>query len=522
VRYLTYRRSNEDSHFILPWADHAGVLESAMPFCSPSPDEMSKHRDSTVRLAHVLCRHAGYMIATNWYPVSKEDIHTNSTGLKAYCRGDEQLIDHCQWTDPAWHQCDYFLAIDCGECSNSFQLTKDARIRFSSPGFPVYIPLVTCEWNITLPPDYNLMIVFHQFDLPVPIYDDAISDISCRSASLDILPYREDINKMALDGRFCGRHIPENMTIFSNRILIRFTAGSYRSEVFSKKGFVAECWLVPAGHVSNHMLIVRWILIACAITATLVIAIFILIWRGRLCGLHALCWEDAMSMTSINDPDRLASSSSSIRPALAPATQSPKGDVGSFYRRHQPDRRAPFDAHDLMHRQQTNRLAKWRSARSSTTGKCGKGKLDENSISIRKDDKKDDSHIYEEIDLTQLNYQHHHQQSHSEVVLKVPPTAMVSPRRSSSFVRLYEATRAIPYFPLAPSNQLTVEPVATARVSPRIVHPQQQQQRTRNQTNTGSALWPPSYFQGSSDSDSNSSVSGIYIDPDGNSSDPDS
>ena len=61
---------------------------------------------------------------------------------------------------------------------------------------------------------------------------------------------------------------------------------------------------------------------------------------------------------------------------------------------------------------------------------------------------------------------------------------MVSPRRSSSFVRLYEATRAIPYFPLAPSNQLTVEPVATARVSPRIVHPQQQQQRTRNQTNT--------------------------------------
>ena len=30
---------------------------------------------------------------------------------------------------------------------------------------------------------------------------------------------------------------------------------------------------------------------------------------------------------------------------------------------------------------------------------------------------------------------------------------------------------------------------------------------------SGSALWPPSYFQGSSDSDSNSSVSGIYIDP---------
>ena len=90
--------------------------------------------------------------------------------------------------------------------------------------------------------------------------------------------------------------------------------------------------------------------------------------RGRLCGVQGLCWEDAMSMTSINDPDRLASSSSSIRPALAPTTQSPKGYVGSFYRRHQPDRRAPFDAHDLMHRQQTNRLAKWRSTRSSSAG----------------------------------------------------------------------------------------------------------------------------------------------------------
>ena len=90
--------------------------------------------------------------------------------------------------------------------------------------------------------------------------------------------------------------------------------------------------------------------------------------RGRLCGVHALCWEDAMSMTSINDPDRLASSSSSIRPALAPTAQSPKGDTSSFYRRHQPDRRAPFDAHDLMHRQHTNRLAKWRSTRPTTAG----------------------------------------------------------------------------------------------------------------------------------------------------------
>ena len=131
----------------------------------------------------------------SWYPVSRDDIHSNSTGLKAHCRGDEQLIDHCQWSDPAWHHCDHFLGIDCGgesfsslfidlflfflifsfktfsdwcnnflpDCSNSFQLTGDRRVKISSPGFPVYIPLVTCEWNITLPPEYNASITSYQW-----------------------------------------------------------------------------------------------------------------------------------------------------------------------------------------------------------------------------------------------------------------------------------------------------------------------------------------------------------------------
>jgi hypothetical protein len=82
------------------------------------------------------------------------------------------------------------------------------------------------------------------------------------------MSYHEDINKMALDGRFCGRYSPGNLvfvhflicfqssyicydyfeignlTIFSNRILIRFTANSFKMDAIAKKGFLAECSLV--------------------------------------------------------------------------------------------------------------------------------------------------------------------------------------------------------------------------------------------------------------------------------------
>ncbi len=38
-----------------------------------------------------------------------------------------------------------------------------------------------------------------------------------------------------------------NLTIFSNRILIRFTAGSFKMDAANRKGLLAECSLVPLG-----------------------------------------------------------------------------------------------------------------------------------------------------------------------------------------------------------------------------------------------------------------------------------
>ncbi len=38
-----------------------------------------------------------------------------------------------------------------------------------------------------------------------------------------------------------------NLTIFSNRILIRFTASSFKMDSITKKGFLAECSLVSSG-----------------------------------------------------------------------------------------------------------------------------------------------------------------------------------------------------------------------------------------------------------------------------------
>ncbi len=56
------------------------------------------------------------IVRHRWFGVQKETIglHANSTGLSGYCRGDEQLVTHCQWKLPNPTLCSYLLAIQCG------------------------------------------------------------------------------------------------------------------------------------------------------------------------------------------------------------------------------------------------------------------------------------------------------------------------------------------------------------------------------------------------------------------------
>lgn len=35
-------------------------------------------------------------------------------------------------------------------------MAEETQITLASPGFPIYIPLVVCEWNITLLPENNV------------------------------------------------------------------------------------------------------------------------------------------------------------------------------------------------------------------------------------------------------------------------------------------------------------------------------------------------------------------------------
>jgi len=41
------------------------------------------------------------------------------------------------------------------DCSSSFSLVENSKITVTSPGYPIYIPLVICEWNITILPEHN-------------------------------------------------------------------------------------------------------------------------------------------------------------------------------------------------------------------------------------------------------------------------------------------------------------------------------------------------------------------------------
>lgn len=100
-----------------------------------------------------------------------------------------------------------------------------------------------------------------------------------------------------------------NKVVSSNRVLIRFTSGSYKPDVFSKKGFIAELSssssIVPSlyiyikskktmcifvaeifipskyyliGSSSGSILIVRWTLIGCAIFFAAGVVIFLWFW----------------------------------------------------------------------------------------------------------------------------------------------------------------------------------------------------------------------------------------------------
>lgn len=76
---------------------------------------------------------------------------------------------------------------------------------------------------------FLLITLFSKVNNMNSFFHQAINVVSCRSGSLDIMSWHEDIKKMALDGRFCGRYSPGkfaiNTTIYvlqssSNFILI--------------------------------------------------------------------------------------------------------------------------------------------------------------------------------------------------------------------------------------------------------------------------------------------------------------
>lgn len=360
------------------------------------------------------------LYVNRWFGIRKETLglHSNSSGLSAYCRGDEQFIDHCRWHFPILRSCSHFLAIECGDCSRSYVMAEETRITLASPGFPIYIPLVVCEWNITLLPENNLQIRFQQFELPSPIYDEAINVVSCRSGSLDIMSWHEDIKKMALDGRFCGRYSPGNLTIISNRILIRYTASSFKMDDVTKKGFLAECSLVSSAQLSSNFAIVRWVLTGSGILITVIIALFLWIWKGNFHNLYLrlclnCCWANSIPTRE----GHLSLARSPLSAVVLPPPVETFSHIAGLedqrmeiiHGRRISVTKVLDQECDIRHWDQTRRLEKWhstnRTTRSSSADFASMQSIelkDEISLVTTPKDR-NGSHIYEEIDINLQN-----------------------------------------------------------------------------------------------------------------------
>ncbi|KAI9551029.1 hypothetical protein GHT06_005692 [Daphnia sinensis] len=409
----------DDGPVFIPWLSQLGVLSKQGPSSPICYEQRPNQKDVMVQLAHVICRQSGFMTATKWFGIPKETLglHLNTSGLSAYCRGDEQFVDHCRWHFPILRPCSHVLAIECGDCSRSYVMAEDTRITLASPGFPIYIPLVVCEWNITLLPENNLQIRFQQFELPSPIYDEAINVVSCRSGSLDIMSWHEDIKKMALDGRFCGRYSPGNLTIISNRILIRYTASSFKMDDVTKKGFLAECSLVSSAQLSSNFAIIRWVLTGSAIFIAFIIVLFLWIWKGNF---HNVYLRLCLNCSANSIPTREAHLSLTRSPlstvVIPPPVETFSHIAGLDDRRMeiiQGRRRTATKVLDqecdIRHWDQTRRLEKWhstnRTTRSSSAGFTSMQNIElKEEISLVTTPKdKNESHIYEEIDINLQN-----------------------------------------------------------------------------------------------------------------------
>jgi hypothetical protein len=56
-----------------------------------------------------------FFLNHRWIPILGDTGGIFRRGLvaNAYCRGDEQLIAHCQWHQPMYNMCNEFLALEC-------------------------------------------------------------------------------------------------------------------------------------------------------------------------------------------------------------------------------------------------------------------------------------------------------------------------------------------------------------------------------------------------------------------------
>lgn len=124
--------------------------------------------------------------------------------------------------------------------------------KIESPNYPqFYLPNKECIWRIIVPPNYQVAMEFHSFDLELHSFVME-SQSNCRN---DFVEVRDGSSaKSRLIGKYCGNKLPPILASTSNRMYIRFVSdGSNHGRGFSAALYreIDECALKEHGCEQN-------------------------------------------------------------------------------------------------------------------------------------------------------------------------------------------------------------------------------------------------------------------------------
>ncbi|XP_050729444.1 uncharacterized protein LOC127005017 isoform X2 [Eriocheir sinensis] len=284
------------------------------PFCYPGANQPYKSIFTTPSAAtarnigRVLCRSLGYTHLVREYSIPANGIE--GSRLLILCQGYERLIEQCTADKGAKNDCDEFLALDCGRCSETRQVEMGEKVEIISPEYPNYTDAAVCEWQLQASSRASFSVKFLNFRLP-----NTDNKGNCYVGYLEVS--REVDGEVVEAMVKCGSAVPLPLTLEADTLILRFSSGTFYPRPYSSlRGFKAVVTVSPVAWSPRRLATMEVVSIAMGILLLLVITVvvFCILYRGRF---RRRRWTRRRSRQRKLMQERLASQRPSYHEAVA-------------------------------------------------------------------------------------------------------------------------------------------------------------------------------------------------------------